>query len=232
MSESTDKHGQAPSGKENLIPKHGGFRNLKTFQLAQLIYDITVRFCDRFVSPRSRTHDQMVQAARSGTQNIAEGSVDSATSKKIELKLTGIAKGSLGELRLDYQDYLRQRSLPEWPPEHPALMRFKALRCSTLDEFRTWVAEEVKRNTENTGNTGNTDTHGRARTDTNGVKVGGGPCVSVFPSVCVANGALSLLNLCIYLLDRQLRTLAETFEKEGGFTERLYRVRSERRRNG
>ena len=143
MSESTDKHGQAPSGKENLIPKHGGFRNLKTFQLSQLIYDITVRFCDRFVSPRSRTHDQMVQAARSGTQNIAEGSVDSATSKKIELKLTGIAKGSLEELRLDYQDYLRQRNLPEWPPEHPALMRFKALRCSTLEEFRTWVAEEV-----------------------------------------------------------------------------------------
>ena len=223
MSESTDKHGQAPSGKENLIPKHGGFRNLKTFQLSQLIYDITVRFCDRFVSPRSRTHDQMVQAARSGTQNIAEGSVDSATSKKIELKLTGIAKGSLEELRLDYQDYLRQRSLPEWPPEHPALMRFKALRCSTLDEFRTWVAEEVKRNT---------DEHRPARTDTKqDMKGGGGPCVSVFPSVCVANGVLSLLNLCIYLLDRQLRMLAETFEKEGGFTERLYRVRSERRRN-
>lgn len=74
MSENTDKDG--------LIPKHGGFRSLKTFQLAQLIYDITVRFCDKFVNPRSRTHDQMVQAARSGAQNIAEGSVDSATSKK------------------------------------------------------------------------------------------------------------------------------------------------------
>ena len=223
MSENADKHGQTPEGKESLIPKHGGFRNLKTFQLAQLIYDITVRFCDRFVSPRSRTHDQMVQAARSGTQNIAEGSVDSATSKKIELKLTGIAKGSLEELRLDYQDYLRQRSLPEWPPEHPALMRFKALRCSTMDEFRMWVAEETKRNT---------DEHRPALTDTKqDTKGGGGSSVSVFPSVCVANGVLSLLNLCIYLLDRQLRTLAETFEKEGGFTERLYRVRSERRRN-
>ncbi|MFA6173412.1 MAG: four helix bundle suffix domain-containing protein [Kiritimatiellales bacterium] len=224
MSENTDNHGRAPSGKESLIPKHGGFRNLKTFQLAQLVYDITVRFCDRFVSRRSRTHDQMVQAARSGTQNIAEGSVDSATSKKIELKLTGIAKGSLEELRLDYQDYLRQRSLPEWPPDHPALMRFKALRCSTLEEFRAWVAEEARKEK-------NTDEQGRTRTDTNGVKVGGSPCVSVFPSVCVANGALSLLNLCIYLLDRQLRTLAGTFEKEGGFTERLYRIRSERRRN-
>ena len=222
MSENTDNHGQTRAGQEGLIPKHGGYRNLKSFQLAQLIYDITVRFCDKFVSPRSRTHDQMVQAARSGTQNIAEGSVDSATSKKIELKLTGIAKGSLEELRLDYQDYLRQRSLPEWPPEHPALVRFKALRCSTLEEFRAWVAVEAKKE-----KSGNTDKQGQARTDTNGVKVGGGLCVSVL----VANGALSLLNLCIYLLDRQLRAQAETFEKEGGFTERLYRIRSERRRN-
>ncbi|HNX53653.1 MAG TPA: four helix bundle suffix domain-containing protein [Pontiellaceae bacterium] len=226
MNGNTNKNRQVPAGNEGLIPKHGGFRNLKSFQLAQLIYDITVRFCDKFVSPRSRTHDQMVQAARSGTQNIAEGSVDSATSKKIELKLTGIAKGSLEELRLDYQDYLRQRSLPEWPPDHPALVRFKKLRCSTLQEFRAWVAEEAKKEKKS-----KTDKQGQARTDTSGVKVGGSPCSPVFPSVCVANGALSLLNLCIYLLDRQLCAQAETFEKEGGFTERLYRIRSERRRN-
>ena len=59
---------------ETLIPKHGGYRNLKSFQVAQLVYDVTVRFCDRYIDPRSRTHDQMVQAARSGVQNIAEGS--------------------------------------------------------------------------------------------------------------------------------------------------------------
>lgn len=101
-------------------------------------------------------------------------------------------------------------------------MRFKTLRCSTLEEFRAWVAEEVKKNT---------DGQGRKRIDTNAVNVGVGLCVSVLPSVCVANGTLSLLNLCIYLLDRQLRTLAATFEKESGFTERLYRIRSERGRN-
>jgi hypothetical protein len=67
---------------ESLIPKHGGYRKLVSFQKAQLIYDVTVRFCDRYVSPRSRTHDQMVQAARSGVQNIAEGSLASGTSKK------------------------------------------------------------------------------------------------------------------------------------------------------
>src|SRR3954469_2571033 len=94
---------------ESLIPPHGGYRHLKSFQLAQLVYDVTVRFCDLYVPHRSRTHDQMVQAARSGTQNIAEGSMASAASKKTELKLIGVARASLEELRLDYQDFLRQR---------------------------------------------------------------------------------------------------------------------------
>ncbi|MCF8107600.1 MAG: hypothetical protein K9J81_01260 [Desulfohalobiaceae bacterium] len=72
-------------GGESPLPKHGGYKNTRTWQLADLIYDVTVRFCDKYVNPRSRTHDQMVQAARSGCQNLQEGSVDSATSKKIEL---------------------------------------------------------------------------------------------------------------------------------------------------
>src|ERR1700723_2667766 len=99
---------------EKLIGTHGGYRKLKTFQLSQLIFDITVRFCDRFVNKKSRTHDQMVQAARSGVQNIAEGSQASGTSKKTELKLTNVARASLEELRLDYEDFLRHRSLPLW----------------------------------------------------------------------------------------------------------------------
>lgn len=93
----------------DLIPKHGGYRKLKSFQLAQLVYDVTVRFCDKYIDRRSRTHDQMVQAARSGVQNIAEGSQASATSKKTELKLTQVARASLEELKLDYEDFLRQR---------------------------------------------------------------------------------------------------------------------------
>ena len=97
-----------------LIPAHGGYRNLRSFQAAQLVYDGTVIFCDRFVEKRSRTCDQMVQAARSGVQNIAEGSMASATSKKTELKLTGVARASLEELLLDYQDFLRQRGLRLW----------------------------------------------------------------------------------------------------------------------
>jgi four helix bundle suffix protein len=191
---------------EPLIPKHGGYRKLKSFRVAQLVYDITVRFCERYVDRRSRTCDQMVQAARSGVQNIAEGSQASGTSKKSELKLTNVARASLEELRLDYEDFLRQRGLPQWPPDHPALLRFKSRRCATVEEVRVWAEEE----------------HGWART----VRP------SVGSSTLVANAALSLLNLCCHLLDRQLAAQAQAFETEGGFTERLYRVRQQKRRRG
>jgi four helix bundle suffix protein len=211
---------------EKLIPLHGGYRKLKSFQVAQLAYDVTVRFCDRYIEKRSRTRDQMVQAARSGTQNIAEGSQASGTSKKTELKLTNVARASLEELRLDYEDYLRQHGLPQWPPEHPALMRFKAKRCATLEQVRAWVKDEQKK--PNT----NTDTHGRTQMNqpaTMSVSVRASPCPSVSSAQLVANAALSLLNLACYLLDKQLAALEKAFVDEGGFTERLYRVRSERR---
>ena len=106
-------------GGRTVIPPHGGYQGLRSFQSAQRVYDATVIFCDRFVEKRSRTHDQMVQAARSGVQNIAEGSMASATSKKTELKLTGVARASLEELLLDYQDFLRQRRLRLWDKSSP-----------------------------------------------------------------------------------------------------------------
>ena len=87
--------------------------------MSVLVYDATVKFCDRFIDPKSRTHDQMVQAARSGNKNIAEGSQVSGTSKKMELKLVGVARASLEELLGDYQDFLRQRGLAEWGKDHP-----------------------------------------------------------------------------------------------------------------
>jgi four helix bundle suffix protein len=204
---------------EPLIPKHGGYRNLKSFQLAQLIYDITVRFCQRYVDPRSRTSDQMVQAARSGAQNIAEGSQASGTSKKSELKLTNVARASLEELRLDYEDFLRQRGLPQLPADHPALMRFKARRCASVEEVRRWVADEQGRARTVRGGDGET---GASPVSVRGSSVGS--------STLVANAALSLLNLCCHLLDRQLEAQARAFETEGGFTERLYRIRSKKRR--
>lgn len=218
---------------EPLIPKHGGYRKLKSFQVAQLVYDLTVRFCDRYIDSFSRTKDQMVQAARSGVQNIAEGSQASGTSKKTELKLTNVARASLEELRLDYEDYLRQHGLPLFEPNHPALLRFKAKRCASVEEMRGWVEEERGRQAIR-----HTDIQGRARTctdvkiaDSSSVVVREGLCQSVSSSALVANATLSLLNLCCHLLDKQLAAQANAFTTEGGFTERLYRVRSAGRKN-
>ena len=216
-------------GPERLIPLHGGYRKLKSFHVAQLVYDLTVRFCDRYIEKRSRTHDQMVQAARSGVQNIAEGSQASGTSKKTELKLTNVARASLEELRLDYEDYLRQRGLELWPPEHPALVRFQARRCATLEQLRAWLEEERCGPTRT-----DTDTPRlRPPSVPSSVKVRDRPSEPLPSSAqLAANAALSLLNLCCHLLDRQLESLGKTFLGEGGFTERLYRMRSQRRQRG
>lgn len=119
----------------SLIPPHGGYRNLKSYQIAELIYDATVMFCDRFIDKRSRTHDQMVQAARSGVQNIAEGSMASATSKKTELKLTGVARASLEELLLDYQAFLRQKGLRLWDKDSPEALAVRKKRVSEMSDL-------------------------------------------------------------------------------------------------
>jgi four helix bundle protein len=134
---------------EGLIPAHGGYRKLKSFQVAQLCFDVTVRFCDRYVDKRDRTHDQMVQAARSGKQNIAEGSKASGTSKKTELKLTNVARASLEELRLDYEDYLRERGLEQWSRQDSRRDELIAKRCATAEEVADWVRELHGRHGQN-----------------------------------------------------------------------------------
>lgn len=111
---------QDPSDEpDRLIPKHGGYRQLRSFRAALAVYDATVIFCDRFIDRRSRTHDQMVQAARSGVRNIEEGSAASGTSKKTEIKLTNVARASLEELMRDCEDFLRHRGLPVWDKNSP-----------------------------------------------------------------------------------------------------------------
>ena len=92
---------------EGFIPPHGGYRDLLSYRKAEIVYDATVFFCDRYIDRRSRTRDQMVQAARSGKQNIVEGSMASGTSKEMEIKLTNVARASLEELLEDYRDFLR-----------------------------------------------------------------------------------------------------------------------------
>jgi four helix bundle suffix protein len=106
--------------------------------MAEIVYDATVVFCDRFIDRRSRTHDQMVQAARSGKQNIADGSMASGTSKKTELKLIGVARASFEELLLDFQDYLRQKGLPIWGKVHPQAQAVRKLAYASDRSYSTY----------------------------------------------------------------------------------------------
>lgn len=216
---------------EPLIPLHGGYRHLKSFQIAQLTYDLTVRFADRYINRRSRTHDQMVQAARSGVQNIAEGSKASGTSKKTELKLTNVARASLEELRLDYEDYLRQRGLPLWSPDDPRRRELVAQRCATAQTVADWVKAVHDRN----GRDGRNGPHGRQRLDPGQSTKGSIQSIGSMATrqeryaEIAANAALVLIGVACALLDRQIQAQAVAFEAQGGFTERLYRVRSQRR---
>ncbi len=182
-----------------LIPPHGGYRKLRSFQCAQGVYDGTVIFCDRFVDKRSRTHDQMVQAARSGVQNIAEGSMASATSKKTELKLTNVAKASLEELLRDYEDFLRQHALPLWDKNSPQALA---------------VRGKYKSDTSDRSDTSDLSDRYGLRTAS--------------PEVA-ANTLICLINQASFLLGRQLKQLEQSFLIEGGFTERMYRERNRQR---
>src|SRR5437763_1447744 len=100
--------------RSGFIPSHGNYRELLSYRKAEIVFDLTFRFCQRFLAKGDRTIDQMVQAARSGKQNIVEGSQASGTSKEMELKLTNVARASLEELLVDYQDFLRVRNLRSW----------------------------------------------------------------------------------------------------------------------
>ncbi len=212
---SSDTPGKSDERKRKrpgLIPTHGGYRNLRSFQTTEIVYDGTVIFCDRFVSRRSRTHDQMVQAARSGRQNIAEGSMASATSKKSELKLTNVAKASLEELLLDFEDFLRQRKLPQWDKNSPEAL---AVRKRYRGFPTKWFAEsDLSDKSDVSDRSELLDPYG----------------IATATSELAANTLLCLVNQAIYLLKRQIEKLEQDFVEEGGFTEKLYRVRTQRRR--
>jgi four helix bundle suffix protein len=207
------------SQTDGLIPCHGGYRKLKSFLVAQLIYDVTVRFCDRYIEKRSRTHDQMVQAARSGVQNIAEGSQASGTSRKTELKLTSVARASLEELRLDYEDFLRHRRLSLWTRGDPRREALIARRPANADAVAQWARDQhaaqagpheaAAGSRASTGTSTGTSTPSR---------------MSTYPEIA-ANGALALIAVACSLLDRQMAAQEKAFLEQGGFTERLYHAR-------
>lgn len=193
----------------SLIPPHGGYKKLLTYRLGNLIYDATVAFCQQYLDRKDRTFDQMVQAARSGVANIIEGSQASATSKKTELKLTNVAKASQEELLADYQAFLRQRNLPLWDAESPQTLLIRKSRPENLEQLRQLMAILVSEVSEKSG-----------KSDKTSIK-----------QEVAANSMISLINQETFLLARQINRLASDFENEGGFTERLYRIRSEKRKH-
>ena len=129
---------QTQPDTDGFLPKHGGFVNLITFQKAEIIYDGTFYFAHNFLPKYDRTIDQMIQAARSGKQNIAEGSLNSGTSKEMEIKLTNVARSSLGELMLDYKDFLRTRNLVCWDKNHPYYPRLSELHRIPNPTYETY----------------------------------------------------------------------------------------------
>jgi hypothetical protein len=117
-----------------VLPPSGGYEKLVSYKVAKLLYSVTTRFVDRYIPRGSRTHDQMEQAARSGERNIGEGSKISATTKKLEMNLTSVARASLDELKKDYEAFLEQRKLPLWEPMDPRRKELSNARCKNADE--------------------------------------------------------------------------------------------------
>lgn len=130
------------SNPQGFIPPHGNYRELLSYQKGEVIYDITFRFCHKFLKVGDRTIDQMIQAPRSGKQNISEGAEFSGTSKEVEIKLVNTARASLEELLLDYEDYLRVRSLRKWEKNDKESLFVRKLGRKpnlTYDDFREFV---------------------------------------------------------------------------------------------
>ncbi len=197
------------------IPNHGNYRELLSYRKAEIVYDITHRFCERFLSPRDRTVDQMVQAARSGKQNIAEGAVASGTSKETEIKLLNVARASLEELLCDYRDFLRVRDLPIWEKDSK-----EALLVRRLGGARPPTDAEAERSHGSYRTSRSYETYDLYR-----------EFVETRPPETVANIAICLIHQANFLLDRQLKSLEQEFLKEGGIRERMTKARLESRRS-
>ena len=132
------KRTETTSGTPGFIPPHGGYKKLLSFQKTEIVSDATAYFCHRFLDKRDRTYDQMIQAARSGKQNIVEGSQASGTSKEMEIKLTNVARASLEELLTDFRDFMRRRGIPEWDKDHPYTHRLRELNRQPNANYETF----------------------------------------------------------------------------------------------
>lgn len=188
----------------------GGYRDTASFQTATLIYDATVWFCEKFLDPRSRTVDQMVQAARSGRQNIAEGSRAAATTSQTELRLVNVARASLEELLLDYEDFLRHRRLPQWAPDGPEASAVRS------------VPQKFRRDQPDLSNLTDLSDQERSALYARWLEHDD-PAIR-------ANALVCLIHQANFLLDRQIAALETAFVEGGGYSEQLASARLAHRR--
>ena len=180
--------------KGKLIRQKGDYKNLISYRKVDVIFCLTYYFVEHFLQKGDRTCDQMIQAARSGKQNIIEGCAAGITSSKTEIKLVNVAKASLQELLEDYEDYLKTRSHRQWEENSPELLKMRELgRLHSDPDFFMEIAQTR-------------------------------------PPETIANMCIVLIKQADYLLFRQLQRLADNFEKNGGFTEQMYRLRSQQRK--
>jgi len=199
-----------PTDDTPLLP-HGGYRRLRSYKVAEAVYDATVVFCRRFLAHDRRMTDQMVQAARSGVRNISEASGAAATSRKTEIKLTNVARASLNdELLHDYQSFLRQNGLRVWPGES---REARAMRQRLRTDRAARLPPAAPGTVRLSGLAGLADFVAHAT-----------------PEIA-ANAMLCAVHQGSYLLKRQMESQSEQFLREGGFTERLYQSRVRARRH-
>jgi four helix bundle suffix protein len=191
------------------IPPHGGYSKLASYQKAEIVYDATACFCQRFLDKRDRTFDQMIQAARSGKQNIIEASQASGTSKETEIKLTNVARASLEELLADYRDFLRVRNMKLWEKNSKEALYVRKLGSKAQTTHRSHGSHRSH------------GTHATYETYR--------PFIETRPPEVVANIIICLIHQANYLLDRQIRRLERDFLAEGGLRERMTRARLDAR---
>lgn len=178
---------------EMLIPNRGNYKKLLSYQKSNIIFELTYYFCHKYLSKGDRTIDQMVQAARSGKQNIVEGCSASSTSAKTEIKLLNVAKASLLELLEDFEDYLKVRKFRQWEEGSIELETMRKLGVEHSGAKYFMRLAEVR------------------------------------PPETIANMAIVLIKQADYLLYRQLQRLSSDFVKDGGFSEKMSRIRRENR---
>lgn len=203
----SDRSPETSHSRRKRLRPSGGYRKTASFQTATIIYDATYWFCEKFLDSRSRTVDQMVQAARSGRQNIAEGSRAAAASSQTELRLLNVARSSLEELLLDYEDYLRHRHLSQWEPDSPEA---RAVR-------------EVASRKDPSDRSDLTDRTDQARYALYA------PWLDHDDSVVRANALICLIHQANYLLDQQIAALEQAFIEDGGYSEQLATARLQQR---